>query len=387
MFNAGAIMGTLGLDASGFTRGMLQAQGMAQIFPSIVTNFMANPLLGFIDLARQAMRALVDLFSASAAAADNIGDLATNVGVTTEFLSGFGLVAQQAGSSVEAVGDALKFLGRNSAEAAAGNKDLRETFARMGISITDASGALRPVSELMLEVSDALAALPEGGERSRVAMELLGRSGVDMIATLSQGSAAIKEQMRVFDQYGATVSKVAAESGDKWQDTMGELMIAYQGFKNMIGERLRDALLPYLQSLLDWVRTHPQEIRAKAMEIAEAVAGAATTAAAAIEALMGNLRAFMVVLGALGTAKAAASVGAMFGPAGAVVAGVGGAIVGGVSTYMATSSPAVTNNYNAEVTVQGGRGFDAREMSDAMRVKWDREQAARTATQRINLGM
>ena len=77
----------------------------------------------------------------------------------------------------------------------------------------------------------------------------------------------------------------------------------------------------------------------------------------------------------------------MFGPTVTIVGGVAGAVVGGVGSYMATSSPAVTNNYNAEVTVQSGRGFDAREMSDAMRVKWDREQAARTATQRINLGM
>ena len=46
MFDAGGITSKLSLDVSGYAQGMLQATSIAQMFPSVVTSFLANPLLG-----------------------------------------------------------------------------------------------------------------------------------------------------------------------------------------------------------------------------------------------------------------------------------------------------------------------------------------------------
>src|SRR4051812_2205082 len=112
MFDAGSAASKLGLDLSEYTRGMLQATSLAQLFPQTVTTFIANPLLGVVEVAEKAGGALagivsawMDAVGAFAKRADDIGDKAASLGVKPEFLSGVGAAFKDAGSSVEGFGD------------------------------------------------------------------------------------------------------------------------------------------------------------------------------------------------------------------------------------------------------------------------------------------
>src|SRR5213593_304346 len=116
MFNAGSIVGDLKLDISDWTRGMMQVNSMASLFPAVVTNFMANPLLGLIGIAKDAASAFTSAFTDIAHAADNAGESAERVGVSVGFLTGVGAVAKDAGASMQSLGDALKFLNNNAAD-------------------------------------------------------------------------------------------------------------------------------------------------------------------------------------------------------------------------------------------------------------------------------
>lgn len=274
-FLAGSIIGTLGLETGGFTQGILGAEGLMQIFPSFVTNFMASPILGLVDLVKESFTAIAETiseaFTHSLESADKLNDMATNAGVAVEALSGLGLVAQQAGSSTEAVADAFKFLGKNVATALQGNKEAVANFQQIGVVFQDSAGKARPLEDVLFDVADALAALPPGAARTDVAMGLLGRSGTDLIATLSQGSDAIREQIAAFDQYGAVVSGTAAKSADAFGDLLGEVKIAWSGIQNLLGEPLREALTPVLQELVTFIREHMPEIRQIITETVDAV--------------------------------------------------------------------------------------------------------------------
>jgi hypothetical protein len=268
-FVAGSVEGTLGWDVSPFRQAFLQTQGLMQTFPSLVTTFMASPMLGFanaaksaVGVASSALHNLIDVVLESADAADAMGDMATNVGVSVEALSGLGLVAKQAGASVEAVADAYKFLGKSQAEAIAGiDKSAAKIFKDLGISLRDAAGNARPLEAVMMDVADGITATGASGDRTRIAMELLGRSGTDLIATLSQGSDAIKEQISRFDSYGAVIHSTAVQSGDAFNDLLGEVKIAWGGIQNLIGEPLREELTPLLQNAVNFVGANMPKIR------------------------------------------------------------------------------------------------------------------------------
>src|SRR5688500_14945260 len=53
----------MGIDISGYTGGILRAESIARLFPGVVQNFLASPLLGVIGIAQAAGRALGDMLT------------------------------------------------------------------------------------------------------------------------------------------------------------------------------------------------------------------------------------------------------------------------------------------------------------------------------------
>lgn len=277
-FSAGSITSALGLDTSGFSQGMLSATAIAQTFPNVVTSFLANPVLGVVNVFGTAFNAITGIVSSamdtvkqafddSFKEADKLNDLATNAGVSAEQLSGLGLVAKQSGSSVDEVAESFKFLGKNVSDAMSGNKQVIGDFQRFGVAFQDATGRARPLNDVMLDVADAIAALPPGAEQTGAAMTLLNRGGAGMIATLGQGSGAIKEQIDLYTRLGAVVTTRAAESANAYGDVLGELQMAWRGVQNAIGDPLREALTPALRMAADWIARNMPQIQQTIREV------------------------------------------------------------------------------------------------------------------------
>lgn len=350
-FLAGSIIGTLGLETGGFTQGFLKAEALTNTFPSIITNFMANPLLGLAGLAKSVFSEIAgtmkEAFDASQENADKLNDMATNAGVAVDALSGLGLAASQAGSSTESVADSFKFLGKNIAEAMDGNKEAVTTFGRLGVAFQDVAGNARPLEDVWFDLSDALASMDSPAQRTQVAMGLLGRSGTDLLATLTQGSAALKDQIAGFDRYGAVVSANAAKSADAFGDLLGEVKIAWSGIQNLIGEPLREELTPVLQDMLSWIQEHQGEIRSFISGLVSLTVGAIETIISAVERLKSTL--------------AGAGIGAALG---GIVGGLPGAAIGGVLGASIGNSVGAMSEANRPLQIQiNSPAFDTRDAS------------------------
>jgi hypothetical protein len=262
-FDAGAITSTLGLDVSEFAHGMLEANAIASVFPQTVTTFLANPLLGVMEVASRAAGFIKSAFLEVGHAADNAGEAAEKAGVSVEFLTGVGAVAKDAGSSVEGLADALKFLNNNAADAAGGNAQTAANFAAIGVSATDAGGHLKTTEQLFYEVADAIAALPTPAQKTQAAMNLLGRGGVDMIATLNKGSGDIKGFAGQLAALGGTVDSSLAAAGDKFGTLETIVDAAWEGIKKSIA-----------QPILQYVADHFDEIVGKVTEVSGEIRGA-----------------------------------------------------------------------------------------------------------------
>lgn len=242
MFGAGAITSTLGLDISPFTSGMLQAQSIARLFPQVVQDFIANPLLGLVSVARSAAGAVTGAFFEFAKKADDAGDAAERLGVGVEFLTSVGKAAEDAGGSIQGFEDSLKLLQNNAADAAAGVDTAVKAFASVGLSAVDAHGQIKPTEQLFYELADAMAALPTSAQRTQAAMNLLGRGGGEMTAFMGQGSGAIKQfAQQVIDMGGAVDGNSAAIA-----DKFGKLNTL---FNAMIGGWKKAAAVPILLAL------------------------------------------------------------------------------------------------------------------------------------------
>lgn len=386
---AGSILGTLDLDTSPWSKGFLQTEALMQTFPASVTAFMANPLLGLVNVAQGAMSGLAsavrwgigqitDAFNASQENADKLNDMATNAGVAVEALSGLGMAAQQAGSSTESVGDAFKFLGKNVAEATQGGKEQVALFRDLGITLTDAAGKTRPLEDIMFSLADAIAGTEDPSRRTQVAMALLGRSGTELIATLSQGSSALRDQIRTFEQYGAVVDAQAAASADAFGDLLGEVKIAWAGIQNLLAEPLRDTLSPLLRDLLDWIRSNQPQIRTLVSELVETIVSGIEVAINAIA----NLKAVLsgLAIGGLAGAILGGVIGGLAGGPAGIVPGVylGGKVGAGLGAGVGYAAGSTTINLQP-VDSRASTGEIARAIQDGIRAA---EQNADRSTAR-----
>lgn len=68
----------MGIDISPFARGMLEASAISAVFPETVRNFLANPLLGIIGIAREAASAMTEFIKGGVAGAASMEQAAVS---------------------------------------------------------------------------------------------------------------------------------------------------------------------------------------------------------------------------------------------------------------------------------------------------------------------
>lgn len=163
-------------------------------------------------------------------AADEMNDLSQKIGISVEDLAGFKLAAEQSGTSLEGIAKGVKALSRNMAE----NGD---KLRAAGITATDATGAL-------IQVADAFAAMPDGMEKTAIAIELFGKAGADMIPMLNGGGAALRDLL-VDGRRLYPVTAEMAKQADAFNDSLAKLKITAGG----VGMSIANEMLPPLNAL------------------------------------------------------------------------------------------------------------------------------------------
>lgn len=203
--------------------------------------------------------ALVAAGKAALDTADDLSKLSQKTGISVESLSLLKPIAEQSGISLEGLAKGMQKLATAMNEAAGGSKEQVETFSRLGVSVKDAAGQLRPTEEVLLDLADAFSAMPDGAEKSALAVKLFGKSGVELIPFLNQGSAGIEQLKLQFKALGLEISGDTAKAAEKFNDTLDTVKQALHG----IAMKVAEAALPALQKLADALvalASHGEEI-------------------------------------------------------------------------------------------------------------------------------
>jgi methyl-accepting chemotaxis protein len=280
-FSAGSIFSTLGLDISNFESGFLQSQALMETMPSAVSSFMASPLLGLVNIAETAMEGVIAAIREGISVVnemgekfDHLGETAQRAGVSVEFLTGVGAAAKDAGSSVEGVADAMKFLNNNAADAATGSETAAAAFAQIGVSVTDGAGKLRSGESIFYDVADAIARIEDPAKRTQAAMNLMGRGGTELIPVMLGGAAGVKEMADRMTEFGGKVDDKAAAAGDAFARLKGIGVNALEG----LAEAFAMPSLEFFQKNEERILEFLREVVPGAKDAASAVGGVLASA-------------------------------------------------------------------------------------------------------------
>lgn len=185
---------------------------------------------------------LVAFAKHSIEAGDAMRDLSQKTGISVENLSRFQQVANQSGTDIESVGGGMVKLSKAMKEAAiTGSGPAAEAFRTLGISVTDSSGKLRGVDQVMLDVADKFKMMPDGADKAALAVAMFGKKGAELIPMLNEGKQAVAG-------LAASMSTEFAKNADAYNDKLEAVKTRF----GQIGMAVAEQLLPYLTQALDF---------------------------------------------------------------------------------------------------------------------------------------
>lgn len=244
-FNFGNISQGFGQIVSG---GRSAAAGMGALGTAAVAVGATVAAAGVIAVV--AGRQIVDWAAAHAEAAQELNNLAQQLGMTTTEVSAWQAVTSAAGINVGQMTTAQEQLARNLAQARSGVRAQSEAFQALGIDVQQNITQ----SELMLQVADRFSQMADGPEKTALAMRVLGRSGADLIPVLNQGSEALRNQMDAAVESGAAVSEAYVAAGLDVDAALNSMRSSASGFANTLFAEVGPAVADIVEGFAAWIR-------------------------------------------------------------------------------------------------------------------------------------
>jgi len=280
---------------------------------------------------------LVGLGKSAIDAADDMNDLAQKTGVSVEQLSRFKQAAAASGTDIDSVGAAMIKYGKNAASTGKANEKLVAALDELGISSKDSAGNLKSTDQVMLEVADRFKAMPDGANKSRIAIDLFGKAGANLVPLLNGGSDAVKSLT-------ATMTTPFAKASDAFNDKL----VSIQGKLGQVGASVGSALLPALNLLSDVVIGLANGFTALPGPI-QALIGVVAALTAAFVVLAPAVTAIITLGSALGGLTIGATIAGWLGAIGPAIAGITAVLTGFLAWLTGTMLPALVAFFSGPV--------------------------------------
>jgi len=196
--------------------------------------------------------------------AEQLAMINKQTGLAVEDASRLGYAARQELGSIEQLTTGLTRLSRNALDASQGIGEARRAFDMLDISVVNADGSLRGADQLIYEIADKISVLGSESEKTGLVMQLLGRSGAELLPFLDLGSEGIKELGDEAERLGKVMSEKNVKDFRRYRDTVDAVTAGLEGLKMKIA----NDVLPNLQWLIDkakdaveWFNALPEPIR------------------------------------------------------------------------------------------------------------------------------
>lgn len=193
--------------------------------------------------------ALYGMATKSAEATDRIDKLSNKIGISKQGFQEWDYIMGQNGMDVEKLQVGVKTLVSQMDAAASGSKNATEAFNKLGLSWEDGNGKLKNQEVMMNEAMLALAGMENGTEKARLATELFGKAGIEMMPMLNNGAEGIEELRQRAHDLGLVISDEAVTAGVVLGDTIDDVKQSFGAITTKIGV----SVMPIVQKFLDFI--------------------------------------------------------------------------------------------------------------------------------------
>lgn len=237
-------------DEASFTKAILNADAIKATL---------NTLVQVVESVAKAMvGAVVDTAREGAA----VSDMAARTGVAAQTLMGYAVAAKLAGAELGDVAQGMRGLANSMQGAKDGSEAQQKAFAKLGVKVTDASGKMRPLNDVMDDVADGLERMGPSSERLAIAQDVLGKSGGALIPMLEKGSKGLREMRKRAEELGLVMDEDTRQAMTRMDDALDTLELAMQGLRTAIVGPLLKPLAQLVEKVNEWIIANRKVIAA-----------------------------------------------------------------------------------------------------------------------------
>ena len=182
--------------------------------------------------------ALFAIAKSTANAGEELLKTSQKIGISVETLSALNHAANMADLNMDLLTRGLKTLSANMVEASRHTGNGEQLFRMLGVSAVDAGGKVRPTADVLLDLAGVFNALQDGASKTDAAVQLFGKSGLDLIPFLNQGKEGITALMTEAERLGLVMSTQDAEAANALNDNLKRLQGQLRGVTLAIGKEL-----------------------------------------------------------------------------------------------------------------------------------------------------
>jgi hypothetical protein len=288
-------LGTLTVDLvakiGGFTRGMTEAERATAKAQKQIEQRMQRVAKSIDAGFRVAAAALAAVGGALAVGvrnainqADALDEMSQRSGIAVETLSRLQLAAKAGAIEMETLEKSVGRLAVRQQEYAEGNKDVVALFDALGVKAVDAAGNLRGAEDVLTDLSAVFSTLPDGAQKTALAIEMFGKAGQQLIPFLNLGPDRLRELNDQADRLGVTLSSETAAAASQFNDELELLQAGVTG----VAQAVAAELLPDMLELTGAMKENALEgnnVATTAENIANGIRGVAFVAGKAFDAI------------------------------------------------------------------------------------------------------
>jgi len=199
----------------------------------------AGILTGGVLAAAGAATALVE---SAGRQAEMLEQTSQKTGIAVTTLQSWTVAMAQSGLGMDSLTRGVKTLSDQIVQSRNPNSQAAEKFAELGLTATSVDGVLE-------QLADRFDMMPDGADKTRIAVELFGKAGQDLIPILNKGSAGLRESMEASKRLGAVLSDETVKSLSAADDAFDTLGVATKAASNQLAGLLAPAVTTVTESL------------------------------------------------------------------------------------------------------------------------------------------
>jgi|GEM_PF-1155700 len=202
--------------------------------------------------------ALYGMATKAAGTTDRIDKLSQKIGLSRQGFQEWEFILSQSGTDIDKLQVGLKTMVQRMDETVKGTGQGSEMFKKLGISVKDSSGNLKSQEQVFEEVVNAMQKMPEGAEKSRLAFELFGKAGTELMPLLNSATGSVDEMKKMAHDLGMVLSDEAVDAGVLFTDTIDQLTRSFKAVTTQVGVNA----MPIIQKFAEWIIDHMPQIQA-----------------------------------------------------------------------------------------------------------------------------